>query len=118
MVEVNMIAGMGHGTPVGDGLGAAGPFMLDAGISSTREIARFWKIDATRTNGSTRSILKTAIGEGSPSHSSSPIAEKAVVKRPNPSSDDVSTPQPGSARHDIQAVIENALRAAGLMRSR
>jgi len=85
MVEVNMIAGMGHGTPVGDGLGAAGPFMLDAGISSTREIARFWKIDATRTNGSTRSILKTAVGEGSPSHSSSPIAEKAVVKRPNPS---------------------------------
>src|SRR5690606_3173349 len=46
LVEINMIAGMGHGTPIGDGLGAAGPYMLDVGISSTREIAQFWGIAA------------------------------------------------------------------------
>lgn len=41
-IEINMIAGMGHGTPIGnDGLGARGPFMLDVGISSTRETLRF-----------------------------------------------------------------------------
>jgi poly(3-hydroxybutyrate) depolymerase len=44
---INMIAGMGHGTPLGDGLGAPGPYMLDVGISSTREIARFWGLAKT-----------------------------------------------------------------------
>jgi poly(3-hydroxybutyrate) depolymerase len=37
-VAINMIAGMGHCTPIGDGLGTPGPSMLDTGISSTREI--------------------------------------------------------------------------------
>lgn len=44
LVEVNTLAEMGHGAPVGGDLGAAGPHMLDVGVSSTREIARFWKI--------------------------------------------------------------------------
>ena len=43
-IEKHRIAGMGHGTPLATvspgGLGAAGPFMLDVGISSTRRIAR------------------------------------------------------------------------------
>ena len=42
VIEINMIAGMGHGTPLDDHLGTPGPYMLDVGISSTREIARFW----------------------------------------------------------------------------
>lgn len=48
LIEEYRIAGMGHGTPLdtaGDAaLGVGGPFMLDAGISSTRHIARFWGI--------------------------------------------------------------------------
>jgi poly(hydroxyalkanoate) depolymerase family esterase len=37
------IPGMGHGTPRdGDDAGNSGPYMLDAGISSTRHIAKFW----------------------------------------------------------------------------
>lgn len=113
MVEINMIAGMGHGTPIGDGLGAPGPFMLDAGLSSTREIARFWNIDAAQTN-STRSNPKMPAGE-KPS-SPSPAPEKAVAKLPVPSDGDVSKPRPKRAPHDITTVIEDALRAAGLMR--
>lgn len=44
LVEMNTLTDMGHGAPVGDDLGSAGPHMLAVGVSSTREIARFWKI--------------------------------------------------------------------------
>lgn len=114
MVEINMIAGMGHGTPIGDGLGSPGPFMLDAGVSSTREIAHFWDIDATQTNGTMQSNLKTVAHERLPSRSLSLATEKA--KLPAPSTGDVAAPRPESDRHGIQTIIEDALRAAGLMR--
>jgi poly(hydroxyalkanoate) depolymerase family esterase len=116
MIEINMITGMGHGTPIGDGLGTPGPFMLDAGISSTREIARFWNIDAARTNGSTQSNLKRSAGERPSFPSPSPAPEKAAAKLPTSSDGNVSTPRPESDPHGIQTIIEEALRAAGLMR--
>ena len=44
-LEAYTLATMGHGTPIDSrDLGAAGPFMLEAGISSTRRIAEFWGI--------------------------------------------------------------------------
>ncbi len=46
LVEAYSITGMAHGVPIDphgeDGCGAAGPFILDVGISSTQHIARFW----------------------------------------------------------------------------
>lgn len=51
MLESITLAGMGHGTPVAtagaDGYGVAGPFLIEAGISSSLEIARFWGIVGT-----------------------------------------------------------------------
>jgi poly(hydroxyalkanoate) depolymerase family esterase len=48
VLEAWSIAGMGHGTPIAasgaEALGTPGPFMLDAGLSSTRRIAAFWGI--------------------------------------------------------------------------
>jgi poly(3-hydroxybutyrate) depolymerase len=42
-LEVYTLAAMGHGTPIESrDLGQAGPFILEAGISSTRRIAEFW----------------------------------------------------------------------------
>jgi poly(hydroxyalkanoate) depolymerase family esterase len=114
MVVINMIAGMGHGTPIGDGLGAPGPFMLDAGISSTREIARFWGIDTTRAKDSAISKPKGLAHEGASSGSPSPAMEKVAAKRPAHPDDDLPKPPPEPG--GIQTVIENALRAAGLMR--
>jgi len=49
VIEQNIITGMGHGTPLmtgPDGYGQAGPYMLDAGVSSTRDIAQFWGLSA------------------------------------------------------------------------
>jgi feruloyl esterase len=43
LVESYTITGMAHGTPLSAGtVGAAGPFLLDVGISSTEHIAAFW----------------------------------------------------------------------------
>ena len=48
-VEAFLISGMAHGvplatTPRGQSCGAAGAFFLDVGISSTHQIARFWRL--------------------------------------------------------------------------
>lgn len=52
VLEDNRIAGLGHGTPVdqprGRGVAGPGPFFLEAGISSTREIARFFGLVEAR----------------------------------------------------------------------
>jgi poly(hydroxyalkanoate) depolymerase family esterase len=49
VVEAYDVPGMGHGTPLQtqgpQGCGAPGPHMLEAGISSTRHIARNWGLD-------------------------------------------------------------------------
>jgi poly(3-hydroxybutyrate) depolymerase len=54
VIEDWRIAGMGHGTPVSssgaDACGTGGPYMLDVGISSTREIARSWGLGRRSTS--------------------------------------------------------------------
>jgi poly(hydroxyalkanoate) depolymerase family esterase len=109
VMEVNMIAGMGHGTPVdASRLGAAGPYMLDVGISSTHAIAEFW-----------------GIAEAAPQDRVVVRPHKAVDPAPhNPMSNPPASPsalpqQPGGLRESpsgLQNTIENALRSAGLMR--
>jgi hypothetical protein len=47
LIEAFTISGMAHGVPLAtttgtEGCGVAGAFFLDAGISSTHHIARFW----------------------------------------------------------------------------
>ena len=49
LIEAFTISGMAHGVPLatttgGESCGAAGAFFLDAGISSTHHIARFWRL--------------------------------------------------------------------------
>src|SRR6516165_5364025 len=50
LIEAFSISGMAHGVPLAtmtgaERCGAAGAFFLDAGISSTHHIARFWQLD-------------------------------------------------------------------------
>ncbi|TJV97726.1 MAG: hypothetical protein E5X52_11865, partial [Mesorhizobium sp.] len=109
LIEINMIAGMGHGTPLGSGLGAPGPYMIDVGISSTREIAQFWGIAATEESASRRSRQQVASRRPLP-QSPAPGIENAKTKPPQPTAIH-QLGQPG-----LKKIIENALRAAGLMR--
>ena len=106
VVELHVIAGMGHGTPLDARLGERkGPYMLDVGVSSTRLIAKFWG-------------LSGALAEDEAS------ARQAVARRPEPAASGAGEsrqePRPDNARRfrgaDIGGTIERALRAAGLMR--
>ncbi|PSH61929.1 extracellular catalytic domain type 1 short-chain-length polyhydroxyalkanoate depolymerase [Phyllobacterium sophorae] len=93
-VEAHTISGMGHGTPIkpgASGLGTPSVFMLDVGISSTWHIANSWNL----------------IGE-----SEIPPVEVAVTSCP-PGARDESTRQ---VNRPVRGVIEDALRAAGLMK--
>ncbi len=96
-IESWTIAGMGHGTPLAtrgtDAAGTSGPFMLEAGISSTRHIARDWQL----------------LAEGKQSQ----VKSKPTLR---PSG---KAPSVRGSRQDakgVAGVIEDALRAAGLMR--
>ena len=110
-MEINMVAGMAHGTPLGEGLGAPGPYMLDVGISSTREIARFWGVAET----SVRNAPSAHADEQTPSRSRVPDTEKAMPKFPEPPAIH-QLRHPTSDAPGVKKIIEDALRAAGLMR--
>ncbi len=116
LIEINMIAGMGHGTPLGDGLGTPGPFMLDVGVSSTREIARFWGIAAADRRAATKA-RQAAPGRDRPlPHLRVPDVDRAGANTAEPSGGRPSQRNGGSGATGVKKIIEDALRAAGLMR--
>ena len=106
LIEVHSIAGMGHGTPIDanavEGGSAAGPFMLDVGISSTLEIARLWGIApmAQANEAQARPAARIEI----------PNDRIQVAAMPRPPK------QAYAGLKGVGKVIEDALRAAGLMK--
>jgi poly(hydroxyalkanoate) depolymerase family esterase len=97
LIEHYAIAGMAHGVPLAgggeDALGAAGPHMLDVGLSSTQRIAEFFAI--------------------APEEAKVPPVPPRSEAKPAPRPRAVPGPEPASGP---QAAIEKALRSAGLMR--
>ncbi|HEX8555007.1 MAG TPA: PHB depolymerase family esterase [Sphingomonas sp.] len=90
VIEEWRVAGMGHGVPIDTAkLGAAGPYMLDVGLSSTTEIARSWGL-ITRAESAAKPRSQTK-----PARAAIPL--KPVVA-------------------GVQSTIESALKSAGLMR--
>jgi poly(hydroxyalkanoate) depolymerase family esterase len=110
-IESFMIAGMAHGTPIAtqgpDACGSAGPYMLDKNISSTRHIARFWGLAAERpahASFESDSARQSARSGARSSNLSSSSATQAPAQE---------APLGPSG---IGKVIDDALRAAGLLR--
>lgn len=110
LIEDVTVAGMGHGTPLAtdgaEACGQAGPYMLEAGISSTRHIARFWGLAPLADADAAEAPRATA-------------PAPALARRPVPL--ERQPPAPAASDADtvpsfVQSTIENALRAAGLMR--
>jgi len=116
LIEINMIAGMGHGTPLDDHLGTPGPYMLDVGISSTREIARFWGIAAIGESASTMSRQQRPTGHPPLLHSREPDTDEETTKSLTPIDVSATARQTASGSTGAKKIIEDALRAAGLMR--
>ncbi|WP_454883295.1 extracellular catalytic domain type 1 short-chain-length polyhydroxyalkanoate depolymerase [Sphingomonas oryzagri] len=99
-IEAYSLTGMGHGVPLDvsgpESVGASGPYMLDVSISSTSHIAAFWGL-ADRARGLPKRVAAAMHFPG-------------AVREPVPDA-------PLSSGHSgISRVINDALRAAGLMR--
>lgn len=118
LIESYAIHGMGHGTPLAtggpDGYGKPGPYMLETGISSTLQIATFWGlVDVAQRRrddtADTRSENYVHTGE---------------ILMPGALTDENETDRSDHRQHGtanaqaagIQKIIEDALRAAGLMK--
>lgn len=130
VLEAFTIAGLGHGTPVDagspDGVGASGAYILDAGISSTHHIARFWGL--TEIMGGERQASRQTQPDRAPvltlEHAAAPSAgqrqePRAPASAPGdtpPQGDPASSSRQRPAVTGVQKVIEDALRAAGLMK--
>ena len=120
MIELYTIPRMAHGTPLATGAadnqcGAAGPFLLEVGISSSYHIARFFGLaSASRSAEHSRRSVPTPVLHMSDetdcaTASAEPLDGK--VLEPN------FWPDSKQSRLDIGAVITKALRTAGLLKS-
>jgi sugar (pentulose or hexulose) kinase len=111
LIESYTVPGMGHGTPLATGggdhqCGAAGPYLLEVGVSSSYHIAKFFGL-----TGAARKATK--IDNTGLLHSCAP----AIQKR-SPAFTGIKENRAGRLPIDIGAVIAKALTAAGLMKSR
>jgi poly(hydroxyalkanoate) depolymerase family esterase len=104
VVDEFVITGMGHGTPLDsatvESAEVAGAYLLDVGISSTQCLAAAWGL----TDAATRTVRR----EASVSLPRQPKALSSALP--------ASPRGYGSLQPDVQTIIENALRSAGLMR--
>ncbi|MBC6981711.1 PHB depolymerase family esterase [Caulobacter sp. 17J80-11] len=113
LIELNLIQGLGHGTPLAtgapEGVGAAGAFMLEAGVSSSREIARFWDLPETAS--------PVAASEAATPRPALADAPELGRRHPVPASlgDQVMAALEKHVPGDVQGVIASALRTARLM---
>ena len=134
LIKFYTIPHMAHGTPLATGdaddeCGAAGPFLLEVGISSSYHIAKFFELTSgdARKAGDARTVVPASkdIKAMVPSHlcasrheplHTQPEALEGEVLHPELHASPNPTRFPRPAPIDIGAVITNALRAAGLMK--
>jgi poly(hydroxyalkanoate) depolymerase family esterase len=119
VIESFTITSMAHGTPLatGDGendYGAAGPFLLEVGISSTYHIAQFWGLTGEVVQAPARDAAAESPGGVVPFDKARRRSAPGNGPAPESGPTLASGRQPGSLPIDIQSVIEKALKAAGL----
>jgi poly(hydroxyalkanoate) depolymerase family esterase len=124
LIESYTIMAMGHGTPLATGeadhqCGAAGPFLLEAGISSSYHIAKFFGLtdDLRHVASAKREIVTIAPQRHAGADAVPPqphVLEGEVLDASDPGPDHPRV-WPG-APIDVGAVITKALKAAGLMK--
>jgi poly(hydroxyalkanoate) depolymerase family esterase len=119
LIESYTITGMAHGTPLATGThgGAAGPFMLEAGISSSYHIATFFGL----TRKVRASVREPAIVREQTDRA--PLVPDEVELIPDERVEilDAKSDEPKSGAKpeggiDVMAIITKALTSAGLMK--
>ena len=124
IIESYTITNMAHGTPLATGeadheCGAAGPFLLEVGISSSYHIARFFGIAAgmRRESASAGRAVSATPGETVRSDTQRPKRHVFEGEILGPDAGEWSEPRRTPPHQfDVGAVINKALRAAGLMK--
>lgn len=108
LIELNLLAGVGHGTPLAAGgedpIGEVAPFMLETGVSSSLEIARFWGLASLEAASQAEAWSPAHPAPEPPTAAGLGIGE-GVMASVTPHVSD-----------DVRQVIAKALSAAGLMR--
>jgi hypothetical protein len=124
LIESYTVTHMAHGAPLAvgeadDECGAAGPFLLEVGISSSYHIARFFGLTSVRHVAATsetvfapelRPVSAPAAALAQSHEPEGEVLDEAFAARPE------LTRIPPSPHVDIGAVITKALKAAGLMK--
>lgn len=118
VIEEYSITGMGHGTPLDTAgehsCGRSGAYMLEASISSTHHICRFWGLigregeTAREVQVDSEPAMRKLIPLSASTAGDAAPASTTKLEAPNFAASD---PTKG-----VGKVIEDALRAAGLMR--
>jgi feruloyl esterase len=114
LIESFTVTGMAHGAPLATGsaadqCGNAGAFLLDVGISSSFQIARFWGLTADRDVASAGTIALPIPHEASSAADIDGHIDEPELASPGSES-------PPRKHLSIQSVITTALKAAGLMK--
>ncbi len=123
VIEAISITGMPHGVPLDttgvEGIGHAGPFHFDVGLSSTDNIARFWGLAATTVRKEQTVDYAARILQPEPVDDTPLLAARSIIPYVHQPDDEPPQGQkadPSSlGRVDPRAVIAAALKAAGLL---
>ena len=122
LIEAYTIPNMAHGTPLAIGeaegaCGAPGPFLLPVGISSSYHIAKFFGIAVARAPAERNVSVERNIVKIYPASrhyaAAEPVLEGEVLDKDD---EPISQQDPMPPFPEIGAVINKALRAAGLIR--
>ena len=110
IVESYTITGMAHGTPLGvsetdEQFGAEGAFLIEAGISSSYLIAKFFGLTG-QVFETAKAVAIAAVPGTAPAYPAEGGTRRGAARRPTRSSSAI----------DVGAVITRALTAAGLMK--
>ena len=107
LIEMNLLAGLGHGTPVAAGgedpIGQVAPFILEAGVSSSLEIARFWGLAPPESGAQAKAWTISSPASEQPRTAVRGLGE-SVMASVSP-----------HVSEDVQKVIAKALAVAGLL---
>ena len=119
LIEHYEITGMAHGTPLDPGeevgqSGQAGAHMLDVGLSSTDRIAAFFGVAQAAGEQAAPSRGAAARVKTAPARATARIAPAKAVRGARPRS--AARPAAPAQPSGVQKIIEDALRAAGLMK--
>jgi poly(hydroxyalkanoate) depolymerase family esterase len=126
LIECYIIAGMGHGVPVDTGNqehqgGTAAPFFIDAGISSTYHIAKFWGLPEKQPAGWEYHPQYSTSGDNAAKETHGdykPLDPAEFLKDIGGIMPGLGIPKHAGLGVDVSKIITSSLEAAGVLKGK